>query len=236
MVDAARTMAAEGKSASQIADGLSIMTGKVISRDAVTGRVECYGIELHRRPGGFGDVWAQAGGLATEMSRAGASATEIRDAIKAQLGLTVATDAVRQYAIRNGLALGRYVRPKAPPKPKAEPKPKAVKAPSKPRKPAKVKVPSISLIDPPFLPPLPLVREYVPTGRTPVTFLAAGEFVCKAFLPGEPITHAGLVCGNPVPEGRAFRFCGACGERMIVKAKEPKRSTFVTLGKRRAAA
>ena len=229
MAEEARKRANAGQSASEIAVALSAMAGREITRDAVTGRAERYGIALQCRQGGFSDLWAgDAGRIATEMCREGAWPAKVRDAIRDQRGIAVTVDAVRRYGKRNGLVFGEYVRPAAP----LKPKPKAVKA----RKPPKVAAPELSPVDPPFLPPVKLVREYVPTGRNAVPFIESAEFVCKVFLPGEPVTAAGLVCGNPVVNPAGYRFCAACSETLFTRTKAPQRSTFVTLGKRKAAA
>lgn len=68
----------------------------------------------------------------------------------------------------------------------------------------------------PKLPRLEYRRpDYMPTGRTPVRFLATGEYVCKVFLPGEPLGPDGLVRGNPTDPASGYRFCPACRGAMF---------------------
>lgn len=138
----------------------------------------------------------------------GRSCPEIAAALKADFGFSVSRRTVACKCRRDGIQTAKSpaYRPPSP----------------KPRKP---RTPSLSPVNVPFLPPMPLVREYVPTGRTPVTFLASGDFVCKNFLPDQDRVEAPyrLVCGNPVPLGSRVTFCDACREGMgIHLAGEPR--------------
>lgn len=79
-----------------------------------------------------------------------------------------------------------------------------------------VAAPPLVPVDPPVA-----VLAPAPSGRTPVTFLAAGDFVCKLFLPGQPIASHGLVCGNPVEVGSQTRFCPACKVALGITVLSP---------------
>lgn len=61
-------------------------------------------------------------------------------------------------------------------------------------------------------------RGSAPSSANPIPFGKTDSNVCLCFLPGQPNTHLGLVCANPVPAGRLNRVCDSCSEWFYSKA------------------
>lgn len=55
-------------------------------------------------------------------------------------------------------------------------------------------------------------RGPIPSATNPVPFAKTEGNVCLCFLPGQPNTSTGLVCGNPVSPGRHNKVCDSCAE------------------------
>ncbi|MCX5495393.1 hypothetical protein OSH11_11805 [Kaistia dalseonensis] len=150
-------------------------------------------------------------------------------AIGARHGAT--RSAVSGFVMRNRDAIGvekREAGSKAPaPRPPRAPAAR-LPATKKVRRPARTK----RVAAPSIVTPVPAPRRaavlpaspVLPTGTHRVSFLKSREFVCKVLLPEEPVTHYGMVCGNPVPPGRKNRVCDACStwffSRVTVKLAE----------------
>jgi len=87
-------------------------------------------------------------------------------------------------------------------------------------------------------PPMPGFDAEIPVGRTPVRFIDTGSYVCRTFLPSEPVGPYGMVCGNPVDPASDFMMCAACKRTLFQKNSLPisKRPTTFRVIQGRAAA
>lgn len=95
----------------------------------------------------------------------------------------------------------------------------------------KIDAPAMTADTVPFLAPSKLKREYIPTGRTPVTLLASGDFVCKMLLPDQEQVPAPqrLYCGNPLSEWTRLSFCPACKEGLGLRLTSAPKQNDKTL-------
>lgn len=86
--------------------------------------------------------------------------------------------------------------------------------------------------------PMPGFDVEIPVGRTPVRFVDTGGYVCRTFLPGEPVGPYGMVCGNPVDPASDFMMCTACKRRNFQRNSLPisKRPTTFRVIQGRAVA
>lgn len=195
MIDRLRVLAAKGESSADIAATMNREFKMSFTRNSIIGKMQRAEIMSANSPK-MNLAWtpARLANLRT-LAKSQLTAAEISRKLKFW-----SAKAIRDKCRTEGVKLKVHKRPA--------------------RKRPKVVAPSMVTDEVPFLAPVELVVEYVPSARSPKTFRDAGQFACQNFLPDQDHKPAPerLVCANPVNFGSRFRFCATCGERLTVRA------------------